>query len=68
MKIYFCWEQSYTGVWQPACYHGWFPDSKGVNGQGMPRTTPVEVTKEFVDESGEPRFAKLSASYPAPHF
>ncbi|QEP29893.1 hypothetical protein HYP99_gp100 [Sinorhizobium phage ort11] len=64
MKLYFCWEQTYTGTWQPVVFHDELPD-KSSQGHNPPRT-PAHLVPEVCISNQEPVFGKLTRMFPCP--
>lgn len=58
MAIYFAWERTMTGQWQPVCYHGEKP------GKGKGLVGLVEVPADCVDADGSPNFGALQKRFP----
>lgn len=56
--IYFCYERTMTGSWQPACYHGDKP-GKGRDYDGL-----VEVPADCIDADGSANFGRLQKRFP----
>lgn len=67
MKIFFCYERSNVGRWQPVCYHGAPPRPLNESKDDPPsRTSVVELPAEYVDADGTPNFGLITKRYPEP--
>lgn len=58
--IYFCYERTMTGNWQPVCYHGEKP-GKGKDVVGL-----VEVPVGLIEIDGSPNIGRLKKLFPLP--
>ena len=56
--IYFCYERTMTGNWQPVCYHGEKP-GKGKDVVGL-----VEVPVGLIEIDGSPNIGRLKKLFP----
>ncbi|MCA0341135.1 MAG: hypothetical protein LCH99_15590 [Proteobacteria bacterium] len=58
MAIWFGYERTMTGNWQPVCYHGDKP------GKGKELVGLVEVPADCIDTDGSPNFGALQKRFP----
>jgi hypothetical protein len=65
MKLYFCYEKTMTGNWQPVVYNNDKPLMKSSNGQVPDRSTLYIVPSDCI-VNDEPLFGKLIEMFPPP--
>jgi hypothetical protein len=58
MKIYFRWEKTMFGRWEPVCYHGDPPRPPAKEDENA-KTRAVEVPTKFIAADGTPNFGEI---------
>lgn len=64
MKLFFCYEKTMLGTWQPVVFHGDVL-TKSSNG-ALPERTKIEEVPDHCISNGESMFGRLQVFFPAP--